>query len=222
MNWNYALIKLVDEWPLTGLSSSDRSRIKAQLLKAQAAYYRSKANEIGFVKSMRQAFDGIAKILFEAKLLTVEFLENQLRLMVLEAAITGCWWPTDDREKRVEIFPGYFGYPGAWKRFNERDFVILFELTAEWHSKLLEAEADSKVPIESVHATGETIGSQLSALKEECRLTVEELAELIEIQVRSVQRHLAGDSIPYDRHLRAYEREFSKLLNRQIVIRKMS
>lgn len=68
----------------------------------------------------------------------------------------------------------------------------------------------------------ESVGTQLNRLRDECRLTTEELAELIDIETRSVQRHLAGDSVPYDRHLRAYEREFSKLLNRKVVIRKLS
>lgn len=68
----------------------------------------------------------------------------------------------------------------------------------------------------------ETIGEQINRLREECRLTVEELAERIGIEPRSVQRHEAGTSTPYARHLRTYEKEFSKLLNRQIVISKLS
>jgi hypothetical protein len=64
---------------------------------------------------------------------------------------------------------------------------------------------------EAIEPETESVGRQLSRLREECRLTTEELAELIDVDTRSVQRHLAGDSIPYDRHLRRYEREFSKL-----------
>ena len=74
----------------------------------------------------------------------------------------------------------------------------------------------------AVESETESVGKQLNRLREECRLTAEELAELIDIETRSVQRHLAGHSIPYDRHLRAYEREFSKLLNRKVVVRKWS
>ncbi len=68
----------------------------------------------------------------------------------------------------------------------------------------------------------ETLAAQINRLREECRLTAEELAEKIDIDIRSVQRHLAGKTVPYARYLRKYEREFSKLLSRQIVIRKMS
>lgn len=68
----------------------------------------------------------------------------------------------------------------------------------------------------------ESVEAQLNRLRDECHLTAQELAELIDNGVRSVQRHLAGECVPYDRHIRAYEREFSKLLNRKILIKKMS
>jgi len=83
-----------------------------------------------------------------------------------------------------------------------------------------ESVAESTTPHPSA-PRAETIAAQIQRLREECRLTTEELAEKIGIEARSVQRHLAG-TIPYDRHLRAYESLFSKLLNRKIVINKMS
>jgi hypothetical protein len=66
-----------------------------------------------------------------------------------------------------------------------------------------------------------TIAEQINRLREECHLTAEELAEEVELDSRTVQRHLAGETTPYPRHLRVYERVFFKLLNRQVVIRKM-
>jgi DNA-binding XRE family transcriptional regulator len=68
----------------------------------------------------------------------------------------------------------------------------------------------------------DTLGSQINRLRQECHLTVDELAEKIDIDVRSVRRHLKDDSVPYDRHIWAYQRLFSKLLNRQVVLRQMS
>jgi hypothetical protein len=65
------------------------------------------------------------------------------------------------------------------------------------------------------------VAVQLSRLKEESHLTAQELAELVELDDRSVRRHLSGQTSPYDRHLRAYERVFSKQLSRKIVISKM-
>jgi hypothetical protein len=76
-------------------------------------------------------------------------------------------------------------------------------------------------PLSTLRKT-ETVASQINRLREECHLTLEELAEKISLEVRSVQRHLAGQTIPYARNIRRYEREFSKLLNRQVVIRKSS
>lgn len=66
------------------------------------------------------------------------------------------------------------------------------------------------------------IATQIEALRAEARLTIEDLAHKVEVDPRSVQRHLAGHSQPYKRHLRAYERVFSKLLNRSVVINEMS
>ena len=68
----------------------------------------------------------------------------------------------------------------------------------------------------------EAVGAQIDRLRKECQLTPDDLAEGVEIDVRSVRRHLSGDSVPYDRNLWAYERLFSKLLQRQVFIRKMS
>ena len=66
----------------------------------------------------------------------------------------------------------------------------------------------------------ESVGSQLTRLREECRITIEELAELVEIDRTNVYRHLAGKSIPHPRKIGAYERVFSKLLQRKVVIKK--
>jgi|ERR1035438_123673 DNA-binding transcriptional regulator YiaG len=68
----------------------------------------------------------------------------------------------------------------------------------------------------------ETIGEQIKYLRDECRLTIEDLAPKLGIEPRSIQRHEANQSKPHARHLAAYERVFSKLLKRQIVINKMS
>jgi len=67
-----------------------------------------------------------------------------------------------------------------------------------------------------------TVAEQLKTLKDEAHLSFEELAERIGIDGRSVRRHFGGKSVPHGRHLRAYEREFSKLFGRKVVISKMS
>jgi hypothetical protein len=95
---------------------------------------------------MQQAFDGIAKILFDANLLTLEILENQLRLFVLEAAIAGDWMTYFAHdEPRTAIFPGYLGNATMWKELQERaplPRIFLAEI-AEWRSKLLDKSIET-------------------------------------------------------------------------------
>lgn len=104
----------------------------------------------------------------------------------------------------------------------------LIEVSASFCKKLesLALQAEFEQTPKSVQAppatARETIGAQIKRSREECRLTVEELAPMVGIEPRSVQRHEADKSTPYPRHISAYERVFSKLLKRQIVISKMS
>ena len=67
----------------------------------------------------------------------------------------------------------------------------------------------------------ETIAAQIRRLRDESRWTAEELAEAVEINTRTVTRHLSGETIPYPKNISAYERVFSKQLKRQVVINKM-
>jgi hypothetical protein len=68
----------------------------------------------------------------------------------------------------------------------------------------------------------ESVGEQIKRLSNECHFAPDELAIKIGVDVRTVRRHIADRSIPYDRTLWAYEAFFSKLLDRKVVIRKMS
>jgi DNA-binding XRE family transcriptional regulator len=68
----------------------------------------------------------------------------------------------------------------------------------------------------------ETIGTQIKRLRDECRLTIEELAEAIDSDERTIRRHEADEVVPYARTIRAYEGVFSKRLERKVVISKMS
>jgi hypothetical protein len=114
--------KLVDDWPLPNLSAIHRKRIKAVLLTAHAAFHRSDFQDPHkFIAPMEQAFDGIARVLFEANLLTVAFMENELREFVIDSAASGRWLNRD---------------------YHERVAQTLFTAEiAEWGGKLLEREA---------------------------------------------------------------------------------
>lgn len=66
----------------------------------------------------------------------------------------------------------------------------------------------------------ETVSSQLNRLREECRFTVEALAEAIGVDPTTVSRHLSGAATPQLRTLGAYDRTFSNKLGRKMVIEK--
>jgi hypothetical protein len=133
--------KWVDEWPLPDLSPTDRTKIKSQLWKAHAVYHRlNRDDPYGFISPMEQVFGGIASILFDSNLLTVEILRNQLRLFVIESASAGGWiyFAVFPDQERTEIFPGYLGNAINWERFE--GMYSLFEGSiADWLSKLLDS-----------------------------------------------------------------------------------
>jgi len=64
----------------------------------------------------------------------------------------------------------------------------------------------------------ETVGQQVNRFREDCRLTVEELAEQAGLDATTVGRHIRGEMKASLRSIGAYERVFSKILERKIVI----
>jgi hypothetical protein len=122
---------LVDEWPLPSLSLTDRKRIKAHLLSASAVYKRGNPSDSRrFVAPIQQAFDGIASVLFDARILTSEVLKNQLPLLLLESAIAAGWlhYVQPLSEVSAEFFKAY-------------PDVFSAEID-EWSAKLLERDAE--------------------------------------------------------------------------------
>lgn len=87
----------------------------------------------------------------------------------------------------------------------------VFETTSHPKEELLEPVKQQNPPL----------SAQIGALRRECRLTVEELAEKIRVDRRTVQRHEAGVSIPHLRHLAAYERVFGNILKRRVSLKEM-
>ncbi len=131
-------------------------------------------------------------------------------------------------EVLTEVIPAFLlsfsklrGWPMGARDLREMNHYVRGPLT-EWQGKVLEAQATGTPPAESPQVPKESVAAQLVRLKEEAHLTVQELGDLIGLEDRSIRRHLSADAIPYDRHLRAYEREFSKLLKRKVVISKLS
>lgn len=62
----------------------------------------------------------------------------------------------------------------------------------------------------------ESLSKQIDDLREEARLTVEDLAEALDVAPRSIYRHLSGKTEPRKRQIAAYEKLFSARLNRVV------
>ncbi len=65
----------------------------------------------------------------------------------------------------------------------------------------------------------ETIGSQIERFRTECDVTVEMLAEALQVDVRQIYRHQAGTTVPRKTHIAAYQKFFSEKLNRPVTLR---
>lgn len=131
--------KWVNEWSVVGLSQEHRRKIKAQLLRADSSFERSLDSDpdAGALASMRQAFDGIAQVLFDPGILTEEILQNDLSQLVWDSAIAGGWWRYAS-EKPQDIFPEQLGHYWVW-RDDKRDWSALFRAEVrDWEAKLLE------------------------------------------------------------------------------------
>jgi hypothetical protein len=59
---------------------------------------------------------------------------------------------------------------------------------------------------------GNSLGSQIKSLRLECDLSVEELATAIEVEPRTVYKHLSDRVVPRRERVTAYEKLFSKAL----------
>ena len=62
----------------------------------------------------------------------------------------------------------------------------------------------------------EPLNEQIEALRDECRMTVEELAEGLGVTPRSAYRHLSGEATPRQKQVAAYEKLFSQKLGRKV------
>jgi hypothetical protein len=107
-------LKWLADWMVPGLSPNHREKLKAQLLEAHAAFWKAPERTSAAVDSMRLAFDGIAKVLLEAEILTEQLLESDIPLLVWDSAIAGGWWHLAS-EERKDIFPERLGHYWVWR-----------------------------------------------------------------------------------------------------------
>jgi hypothetical protein len=134
--------KWVDEWSVAELSPKDRSLIKAQLHRADSAYWRSPDAVSADRDAMKLAFDGIAKALFEVGILTEQLLQNEIPTLVWDSAISGGWYRfASDTPER--IFPEQLGHYYVWRE-EAKDWKGIFRSeTAHWLAMLIERAAQA-------------------------------------------------------------------------------
>jgi hypothetical protein len=137
-------LRWVDEFQSPGLLTQHREKIKAMLLKAEAAFYReSPKHSEPHVAAMQLAFSGVVEVLFEARILTPELLENEIPALVWDSAIAGGWWhPASD--ERTDGFPDYFGHYWVWADHSKYQAELFRSEAAEWRAKLIEASLGAK------------------------------------------------------------------------------
>ena len=144
--------KWVNEWSVCGLTEIHRKKIKAQLMRADGAFWRSPDLPTADVDSMGLAFNGIAQVLFDAGILTRQLLAQEIPTLVWDSAIAGSWWRLAS-ETRQDIFPEQLGHYWVW-RDESRDWTGLFRAeAAEWQAKLLDAEASGATPLATAQMT---------------------------------------------------------------------
>jgi DNA-binding transcriptional regulator YiaG len=106
----------------------------------------------------------------------------------------------------------------------DRGGHLLASSVQAWCGKLglMQMEAERKPKTSAVPLHTPPINEELEGLRVESDVSIEILAELVGLATRTVQRHLAGDTKPNARLIFRYEKQFSILLKRKVVISKLS
>ncbi|MGA3371635.1 MAG: hypothetical protein ABSC48_07725 [Terracidiphilus sp.] len=66
----------------------------------------------------------------------------------------------------------------------------------------------------------ESLAAQIKRLQNECEITAEAMAVAIEVEPRSIYRHLAGTAVPRPKHIAAYENLFSERLGKSVTLKR--
>lgn len=208
----------MDDLPLSALPSGDpRNRLSTEarqrVLRAHLESERIQLEAEADVEARRLSGVKARSAITKADVKAARFALKVLSKEYSDAGLTHQeYWAAMKEE--IEGAANSLELTGIQRRLLESEFFVPPEKKT--------AHPPTRPALPQPSKTADTVAAQIDRLRKECQLTVDKLAELIEIDVRSVRRHLKGDSVPYDRHLWAYERLFSKLLNRQVVISKLS
>jgi hypothetical protein len=79
---------------------------------------------------------------------------------------------------------------------------------------------EKNMPTEVPKPKADTIGAHIKALFDECDITIEELAGAVGIDPTNISRHMRGLAKPSRKSRMAYNKAFSKLLKREVILPK--
>jgi hypothetical protein len=109
---------------------------------------------------MRLAFDLVARVLFDAGLLTGQLLATDIPLLVWDAAIAGGWWRLAS-ETPQDMFHEGLGHYWVW-RDESRDWNQLYTVGAsEWRAALLDVSAEETVPSDRSKGADHQLGAEV-------------------------------------------------------------
>jgi hypothetical protein len=129
--------KWVERWAVPGLDADIRRGIKAQIIRADASFWRAADASSSEVNAMRQAFTGVAKLLSEGGILTEGILKAELPQFIWDCAIAGGWYRYAS-EMPNPIFPVQIGHYWLWRHENSEWKDLFYAESGEWLAWLLE------------------------------------------------------------------------------------
>ena len=108
------------------------------MLRADSAFWTSPEADGSDITAIKMAFNGVAKVLYKAGILSEQLLQNDIPILVWDSAIAGGWYRFAS-ETSETIFPERLGHYWVW-RAEGRDWNGMFRAeTANWLAELLDA-----------------------------------------------------------------------------------
>jgi hypothetical protein len=165
-------IQWVDNWPVPGVTSDHRQRIKLELLRADAEFWKSPNTPSAHLTAMRQAYEGVVIVLWVSGVLTEPLLRKEIPQLVWDSAIAAGWWRWAS-EMPQNIFPERVGHYWAWR--DERiDWLQLFRDETElWVVRLPAVSAQA--------AVAPDVGARLDDASDSALISYHEQADRIGI-----------------------------------------
>lgn len=128
-----------EKWDLKGLKPKDQSQIKHHLRAIHAGFLEGGTGDQPHIDCWRRAYDVLAKVLFEASLLTEDLVTNGIPAMVADAGASGRWqWGRSSFKEPNSDFTERFGNEFFAPWYIHSYFLPYLEgRIFEWQGKLL-------------------------------------------------------------------------------------